>query len=289
MSPKTGFDQASGLRQLLGQRAVRYLAVLSALPVNAKNGVLLNLASALVYKGAEVLLLDAAPAGQGIADQCGCYPERHVLNPPSHSSDGSVLYRHAPGIQIVRLSQQPLRQWRDAPDHLTALSDQLTALATGSSFGLLDLWPTHDQPLLLPALADSELLIAIAPNLPSVKQAWSLIQTVQAQHGRRRWHLLAVDANRQQAHLIQQKLSQVAADCLSMPLTLRGVIPPDRAWQQAMARGKSVTELFPNAGSAIAFRDLARQLLETAPDPQRTTGYSHRTGASPASGVYKHV
>lgn len=287
MSYNVGFDQAAGLRQLLGKRSIPYWAVVCALPLPHKQGVLLNLASALAYKGAEVFVLDAAPTGMGFADQVGCPPNLCLL--PSQDSDAPppTDWLYAPGIHVNRLIRQPIRQSADAA-RLTALSEQFSRVQPNHSFGLIDICPDYDQPLLLPALADAELMIVTAPNVPSVKQALALMQTLRAELGQRHWRLLVTDSNLGQARLIQQKLNQVASTCLTLPLQLAGVIPPDRAWQYAQLRGKSVNELYPNANSAIAFRKLATHCLTTAQQAFASSSTPY-FAATASSGVQKHV
>lgn len=276
MSFNSGTDQAAGLRRMLEQRHdMRYIAFLSAIPAVHKNALLLNLATALSQKGVAVHILDTSHDEHGIANHVHCHPKQWLFDQEGHAT-GLELHISAPGVTVSRLSQVAINQFADNNSLLGEISDVLKTINADQTLCLIDLLPDNDNPLSLPALANAEIVVLTTPNPEHIKQAYLHIKTLHSLVGKRSFQLLVLDANSQQAALIQQNLTHACKIFLSLPIQMLGYMTPDRSFEIAALRGQSIFELFPSSSTANRCRSLADKLTADSTESSAATESSQQ-------------
>jgi len=275
MSTNKVTDQAEGLRRILAGQTSRTMAFLSAVPVDLKNAVLLNLATSLAKANSEVQLLDACQSPQGIS----------VGTPPhlpqtlwdvvqERCSTEAAILEHSPGVHIAKLAEQSLASLVQQPEqpeqseNLDKLDQLLKATFKASSFSLVDTDIDHDNALVLPQLAAAEMVVLVTVTTESIKNAYALVKTVHAQLGLRTFSMLVVGATPAKANLIQQNMGIDANQYLGVKLVSLGCIPPDEQLSRSSHVGRAMVEAYPMSPAAVAFRALAGRLIDNIAAPQ---------------------
>lgn len=272
MSTNKVTDQAEGLRRILAGQTSRTMAFLSAIPVDLKNAVLLNLATSLAKANSEVHLLDACQSPQGFS--VGTPPHLPLtlwdVTQERCSAEAAIL-EHSPGVHIAKLAAQSLAsltQQADKPEHFAPLDRLLKATLKASSFSLVDTDIDHDNALVLPALAAAEMVVLVTVTTASIKNAYALVKTVHAQLGLRTFSMLVVGATPAKANLIQHNMGIAANQYLGVKLVSLGCIPPDEQLSRSSHVGRAMVEAYPMSPAAVAFRALAGRLIDHIAAPQ---------------------
>jgi flagellar biosynthesis protein FlhG len=268
-------DQAEGLRRILAGQSSRTMAFLSAIPVDLKNAVLLNLATSLAKANSDVHLLDACQSPQGISVGTPPHLPQSLWDVAQEccSAEAAIL-EHSPGVHIAKLADQSLAslaqqpQQPDKPEHLDKLDLLLKATFKASSFSLVDTDIDHDNALVLPALAAAEMVVLVTVTTESIKNAYALVKTVHAQLGLRTFSMLVVGATPAKANLIQHNMGIAANQYLGVKLVSLGCIPPDEQLSRSSHVGRAMVEAFPMSPAAVAFRALAGRLIDHMAAPQ---------------------
>jgi|GEM_PF-1839196 len=263
MSSNSRQDQADGLRRLISANSTKHIAFLSAIPAAQKNAVLNNLAAALVNKGSDVHLLDASLNNQGISSISDQPQGIYLSDSTELNSDFSqFMFEQSRSIYFSKLSSNPINSLKDQPSALESLSQTLINIKPDINFCLVDVFLENDNPFLLPALSNADIIVLTNITADSIKSAYLQIKALHAQLGRRPYHILMVGSTPEQATLIQNNMSQAAKLYLAVPLISIGAIPQDDFISRAAQMGKTVIDAFPTAVSAGVFRSIATKLVE---------------------------
>lgn len=289
MLSSSSSDQADGLRRLMGQSNARYVSLMSSVNPEQSNAVLINIAKAVVEKGSDVLLIDAKQSGSSIADHLGFKNDQWLIDIENRTVALDCIDVIQKGIQICRLSKSPIQNYLGNQQKLAEISEAFKAIQTTTDFCLLDLCVDRDNPLLLPIINQTMLVIVATANFDSLKQSYYQITKFFTQLGKRQYHLLALDTSLQQARQMQNNLNQAATPYMSAPLKLLGLIPPDRTLQKAHQLGQTVLDMFPSSRSAFALRDTANVLLSNSVGMQNVIGPNLYNSSSNLPGDIRNV
>lgn len=266
MSLNSGFDQAAGLRRMLGSVSTRCISFLSAIPAGQKNAVMLNLAAALVQLGRDVHLLDASQSDKGIGSLAVLPATASLSDMAELENDLPSLFQYAPGVYLSRLATQPLVKIIDKHLSRDQLSRVLREIKPEVDFCLADTDLLSDNPFLLHELAQGDVVVIVSPTADSIKSAYLQIKSLHSLLGRRPYQIMVVDASPEQANLIVKNMSNAANNFLAVPLIFLGSIPADQYFLRAVKMQRPVIEAFPTAIAAIAFRGIAGYLAEQSND-----------------------
>jgi flagellar biosynthesis protein FlhG len=272
MSTNKVTDQAEGLRRILAGQSSRTMAFLSAVPVDLKNAVLLNLATSLAKANSDVHLLDACQSSQGISVGTPPHLPQSLWDVAQERCSAEVaILEHRPGVHIAKLAEQSLAsltQQLDKPEHLDKLDQLLQVTFKASSFSLVDTDIDHDNALVLPTLAAAEMVVLVTLTTESIKNAYALVKTVHAQLGLRTFSMLVVGATPAKANLIQQNMGIAANQYLGVKLVSLGCIPPDDQLSRVSHVGRAMVDAYPMSPASVAFRALAGRLIDNIAAPQ---------------------
>jgi len=255
-------DQAEGLRRLFAAPKPRIITLLSGLPDAEKDMLLVNLGVAIERAGSEVLLVDARLTSTGIAARIGS-PVGLSL---AEAIRGNValedaIYRTPQGCPLITLIQK----WETLNAVDSALLVQAFETVTRNSrIVLIDGEIAKDNSLPLSAMEHGEVVLQLSSKQESIKSAYTLLKRLNARLGRRPFGILVTGSSERQALVISQNLIEAANRYLAIPLNFLGWIPADSQLDNAARLGKSVVDVFPLAGAAIAFRQIAENLVSNA-------------------------
>jgi flagellar biosynthesis protein FlhG len=270
------FDQAEGLRRLLAGPRPRVFTFLSVTPDASKSATLINLAATLARSGNDVLLADARAKYRGISgalDLPYCVSlmdvarKKRALNEairPMPQGFSVALMRHENRIDQDACQDGKILQQLDACFEL--LGKQTDML-------LIDGELHAEEGLIVPAMANGEIVIQVSPGATEIQQAYGLVKRLNAQLGRRNFGILVTDASEQEAQVVYDNMARAANRYLAVHLKSLGSVPADDYLRRATRLGTSVVEAFPLAGASIAFRRLAgRVAAESHLDSLQTVG-----------------
>lgn len=254
------FDQAEGLRRLLAGPRPRVFTFLSVTPDAAKSAVLINLAATLARSGNDVLLADARAKYRGVSSAldlpyCVSLMDvargKRALNDairPMEQGFSVALMRHENRVDLDACQDGKILQHLDACFEL--LGKQTDML-------LIDGELHAEDGLIVPTMANGEIVIQVSPGAVEIQQAYGLVKRLNAQLGRRSFGILVTDASEQEAQVVYDNMARAAKRYLAVHLKSLGSVPADDYLRRATRLGRSVVEAFPLAGASIAFRRLA--------------------------------
>ena len=252
------FDQAEGLRRMLGEHRQRVYTFLSASPQGNKNHVLFNLAASLSRAGSSVMLLDATCSRSGV----GHYqPQTHpsatmasVANKEYAADD--VFYRTPPGFDIVRLADVPheIRGQETFRHRLNLLFESVTAEA---DVVMIDAQLDRRNEFPLTAMESGTLIMQMEGTEKSIKDAYLLIKRMAERFGRMPFGVLVSGSGENRSQTVFRNMAQTASHYLGVQLYSMGYVPQDDHIARAASLGRSVVDAFPMALSSFAFRRIA--------------------------------
>lgn len=242
----------------------RVIAVSSGKGGVGKSNVVANLAVALTRIGKRVLILDA-DLGLGNLDVLLGLVPRHTIEDVlvgTHTLDEIVLKGPA-DIQVLPASS--------GVPHLTALTEpqqliiqeQLAQLTSEMDVLLIDTGAGISPNVTFFAGAADETMIIISPEPTSLTDAYALIKVLARQYRTQRFKVLVNQAKSpREAAEVFGKLDVAVDHFLHVAVELVGAIPYDDYVHLAVMQQKALSELFPEAPAAQAFRKLAQQIVQ---------------------------
>lgn len=268
------FDQAEGLRRLLGRDTLRVITVVSGKPRSGQSSVVANLACALAGQGRSVLIIDEGIGANSCATRLGLVPRfelAHTLK--GQATLTQILLRYNDALYIL-----PAREGLRRLTTLTAqvheqLAQALHTLPWKPDTVLIDLAADRTHLTLPAAAAADAVLVVLSPGHTAITQAYSLIKQLAQAFGQRQFHLLATKTQDDaEARAVYTNMAEAATRYLHARLQHLPPIPLDDAIKRADKLGKPVVETFPAAPASQAYRALA-QIVATWPTPRSEGGH----------------
>ena len=255
------FDQAEGLRRILAGPKPQIVTFVSATLHMDKSTMLANLAASMAAAGNTVLLLDACTAPRGIAAQLGLQPGATLQDVARQERALDEVAQLMPqGFGVATLTRGPLRRSGLDADSGRRLANAFGVLASQSDILLVDAELDADDALPVAAMANGEIVVQVAPDAASIKQAYGIIKRLNAQLGRRPFSVLVTGASEKEAAVVLDNIAHAANRYLGLQLTSLGSVPADDHVTRASRLGRSVVDAFPLARASVAFRQLASRL-----------------------------
>lgn len=255
-------DQAEGLRRMLAGPKPRIFTFFSATSIAEKSAMLVNLGASLSASGNHVVLLDACSSEQGIAHRIDddvntratlvdVARQQRALN--------QVVRRMPQGFGLASLSRGSVRSTADFDaDQIRRVGNTFAVLASQTDILIIDAELDGPDHFSSPIIANSEIVIQVAPGAASIKNAYTVIKRLNDRLGRRPFGILVTASDEQEAQKIYQNMAKTASRYLAIQLRYVGAIPTDEYTTRAARLGRAVTEAFPLAAASVAFRNLAQ-------------------------------
>ena len=268
------FDQAEGLRRMLAGPRPRIVTFLSATPQDDKGSMLVNLGASLARAGNDLLLVDAAAAGRGVAARLGVAGGASLLDVARQECGLNQVIRQVPqGFGVV--SMLPEHGARAAgPDEARRLAKAFDVLVKQTGTVIVD-GDFDGASFPVPVMASAEIVVQVSCSATSIKAAYCLIKRLNQELGRRPFGILVTGASESEAKVVYDNMAQAASRYLAVNLTSMGSVPADEYLQRAARLGRTVVDAFPLAGASVAFRQLAGRFALTAAASLRSGSNNH--------------
>ena len=134
------------------------------------------------------------------------------------------------------------------------LSQQADVLIVDTAAGISDSVITFSK-------ASQEIVVVVCDEPTSITDAYALIKVLNADHGVKRFQILAnMVADDRQGRQLYGKVAAVADHYLEVSLGYLGHIPFDEQLRSAVKRQTPVISAYPYSNSARAFKNLAERV-----------------------------
>lgn len=257
------FDQAEGLRRMLFGAKPRFVTFLSALTSAEKNATLVNLSTGLTQLGNNVMLLDASQNGVSLPCWLECRIDSSLLDVARQKRTiQQAVLTTSQGFKLASINryQSTASTFPESIPLLIKLNKVVEKLGNSVDIVLADGELSPANRLASAALEKGEIVIQLTNHSDSIKKAYSLIKRVHQQYGRREYGLLVTGANEFEAHRVYAAMAKAAENFLSVAINYIGYVPEDDYLRRASRSGRSVIDVFPTAGAAMAFSRLAQNM-----------------------------
>lgn len=229
-----------------------------------KTNVVANLAVSLSRAGKRVLILDA-DLGLGNLDVLLGLVPRHTIEDVligTHTL-AEILLTGPAGIHVLPASSGVPRLTSLTESQQVMIQEQLADLAAAMDVLLIDTGAGISPNVTFFASAADETLVIISPEPTSLTDAYALIKVLARQYRERRFKVLVNQAKSpREASEVFGKLDVAVDRFLHVAIELVGAIPDDDYVHLAVMQQKAVSDMFPDAPAAQAFKLLAQQIMQ---------------------------
>ncbi|HUL13137.1 MAG TPA: MinD/ParA family protein [Methylococcaceae bacterium] len=242
-------------------RPVRVLAVASGKGGVGKTNVSVNLGICLGELGRRVVLMDADMGLANVDVLLGLQPKHNL----SHVLSGErtlqeVIVEGPGGLRIVpassgiqRMSELSAAEQVGVVRAFSEIGEDLDVLIVDTAAGI-------SSSVLNFARACQEIILVVCDEPTSLTDAYAFIKLMNRDYGVFRFQILTnMVQDIRQGQALFTKLCRVTDRYLDVTLNFLGAIPWDDHLKKSVQKQTPVTLLYPQSGSAQAFRALARK------------------------------
>lgn len=267
-------DQAAGPRRLAGPKPVQVVAVTSGKGGVGKTNVSVNLAAALAQRNHEVLLMDADLGLANVDILLGLQPKHnlsHVISGACSLED--IILTGPKGMKVVpsssgtkRMVELNMAEHAGIIQAFGELTQALDVLIVDTAAGICESVVRFTQ-------ACQHVVVVVCDEPTSITDAYALIKILSRDYDIHRFHLLAnMTRSPHEGRELFNKVARVADRFLDVTLDYLGTVPYDEYLRKAVRKQRAVIEAYPECGSAMTFKGLARK-IEQWPDPRGAKGH----------------
>lgn len=242
----------------------RVIAVTSGKGGVGKTNVVANLAVSLSKVGKRVLILDADLSLGNLDVLLGLVP-RHTIEDVLVGTQtlAEIMLTGPAGIHVLPASSGVPRLTSLTEAQQLMIQEQLADLAAEMDVLLIDTGAGISQNVTFFASSADETMVIISPEPTSLTDAYALIKVLARQYRERRFKVLVNQAKSpREASEVFGKLDVAVDRFLHVAVELVGVIPADDYVHMAVMQQKAVSDMFPEAPAAQAFKRLAQQVTQ---------------------------
>ena len=267
-------DQAAGLRRMAKQKPVQVIAVASGKGGVGKTNVSVNLSMAMLEAGKDVLLLDADLGLANVDLLLGLHSEYNL----SHVISGErtieeIIVDGPQGLKIVPASSGTQMMSELTPAQHAGVIRAFSEINTPVDVLVVDTAAGISDSVVSFTKASNEVIVVVCNEPTSLTDAYALMKVLNEDHGVHRFNILAnmIRSPKEGLNLFA-KLSRVTDQYLDVTLDYLGAIPNDDYLVKAVKRQQAVTQAFPQSPSALAFRKVAKKVVNW-PLPEQAGGH----------------
>jgi flagellar biosynthesis protein FlhG len=271
-------DQAEGLRRLLDKPKSRVLTVISVLPEQDKNAMLVNLGASLAAGGSKVLVVDANASSGVLSRFVGSGDMPSLCDVLTQERNMYEAVRIVPqGFAFANIAKGTIPSAKTYP-HASRLESIFNMMTEQADVTVVSGGLSVDDTFPVPAMDSGEIWVHVSPEPVAIKDAYLLLKRLNDTLGCRKFGLLVTGGTEQDAHTVFENMGKTASRYLAAQIDLVGFVPKDDHIKRASGLGKTVLDAFPRAISSQAFKQLAIRFL--APDQNKRYQVAAIDGAS---------
>lgn len=247
-----------------GESTTQVIAVSSGKGGVGKTNVVANLAVALARAGKRVLILDA-DLGLGNLDVLLGLVPQHTIEDVLVGTHTlvEIMLQGPAGIHVLPASSGVPRLTSLTDSHQLMIQEQLADVAGAMDVLLIDTGAGISPNVTFFASAADETMVIVSPEPTSLTDAYALIKVLARQYREHRFKILVNQAKSpREAAEVFGKLDVAVDRFLHVAIELVGVIPYDDYVHMAVMQQKAVSDMFPDAPAAQAFKRLAQQIMQ---------------------------
>jgi flagellar biosynthesis protein FlhG len=269
-------DQAAGLRRLFGRPRLRIVCFAAGSIGVGKSVSVANLAACLARQGKEVLVVDEN-SEDSVAAYYGVLV-RHDLQQVVRCEKplSEVILSVAPGVRVLPAAKVVQRLATLSAAEQRILLDSFGQIGRPADIVLVDTSLDHPLGFSPLGLAAQDTVIVVSPNGASITDAYALIKKVSLGYARKHFRILVNKARTaSDAQAVHDNIAAVAHSRQLARLDYAGYVPLDESLRQASRLCQPVAALFPEAPSATAYQNVARELLNWPGGDADARGLEH--------------
>ncbi|MEO5352974.1 MAG: P-loop NTPase [Magnetococcus sp. XQGC-1] len=268
-------SSATSLHAGLSQRKVPHtMAITSGKGGVGKTLVTVNLAVQYARKGLKVLLIDADLGLANLDVVLGLNPLHTIqdvldgrLTLDQVAIPGPLGITVLPAASgVAELSDMNEAQRTTLMDHIDNWNADFDVVLVDTGAGI-------SPNVRFFVLAVERIMVVATPDPASVTDAYALMKVMFNNHRVSHFDLVVNQVkNHAEAKEVYRTLSRVAEKYLNIGLNYAGFIPDDVLLVQAVRQRKTVSEMFPNAPSSVAFQQLSESLIRLLQQKRQDDG-----------------
>ncbi|MDP2805722.1 MAG: cellulose synthase operon protein YhjQ/BcsQ [Gallionellaceae bacterium] len=261
-------DQADGLRRMLARSNARVVTVVGARSGLGATSVVLNLASAWAWSGKEVLILDEHLTTNNVANSLALKPRYDLLNVVRGDKTlHQVMLRAGDGVKVLPVARATIALPKLDEVERERFSSTLTHAARGMDVVLVDASARAFSSVSTSLSGDEPMLLVLTGTASGITESYSMLKQMTRQNGRQVFDIVVNKVkNEAEARAIFDNMALLAERNLQVQLVYMGYIPVDEKLQRATQLCRPVMEAFPRSPCAIAFNELAQNLVQVKSD-----------------------
>lgn len=267
-------DQASGLRQMNKNKAVKVIAVTGGKGGVGKTNMTLNMAVAMAKQGKRVLVLDADLGLANVDVLLGLRVEKnlsHVLSGECELDD--ILIEGPHGIKVAPATSGTQSMVELTPAEHAGLIRAFSELKTEFDILLVDTAAGISDMVLSFSRAAQDVVVVVCDEPTSITDAYALIKVLNRDFGVFKFKIVAnmVRSLREGQELFA-KLSKVSNMFLDVAMELVAIVPFDENIRKSVRKQKTIVDAFPNSPAALAVKAFAAKAINW-PIPNQPGGH----------------
>ncbi|MDD6572544.1 MAG: MinD/ParA family protein [Thermoflexaceae bacterium] len=278
-------DQAEGLRNIVkhqNQKLVskaRVITVTSGKGGVGKSSAAINLALCFRRLGKKVIILDADFGLANIEVMFGVIPQYNLSDIMFRGKELKDIIMQGPeGVGFISGGSGIAKLVNLDNEQIKRLVYKLTELERLADVIIIDTGAGIAPSVLEFVAASAEVILVTTPEPTSITDAYALLKALNMFPGfDKNDTQIKVLCNRVnstgEGKNLFEKLNMVVSRFLNINLTMLGCVPMDSAVTKAVMKQKPVSIMYPNAPSARAFAEIAKNL-----DENSDNGHSQKIG-----------
>ena len=251
-------DQAAGLRRLHGSRQLKVIAVTGGKGGVGKSNVSANLATAMVQRGRQVLLLDGDLGLANLDVLLGLRARRnleHVIHGDCDLED--VIVTSSAGVRLIPAASGSMAMAALTEQQHAGLIGAFSELIDPVDVLLVDTAAGVGPAVMTLANACQFVVVVVCDEPAAMTDAYGLIKALGLKRPDTNFQVLANRVRSAAAgRALFDKLARVTSRFLNVRLSYFGYVPEDPYLRRAVQLQTPVVEAFPGSPAALALKKL---------------------------------